>query len=102
MRRARDRAVVRDASSTSIGLEDLGEITGAAESVRSAGIDAEPADAWRALQEARTKLDEREAEILRATLARHDGVVAHAAKELGIARTTLAGRVDALGLPRRS
>jgi transcriptional regulator with PAS, ATPase and Fis domain len=38
---------------------------------------------------------------LREALARHDNVVAHVAKELGIPRTTLAGRVETLRLLRR-
>jgi hypothetical protein len=57
--------------------------------------------AWRLLQETKALMEERESEILREALARHGGVVAHAAKELGIARTTLAGRIEALGISRR-
>jgi transcriptional regulator with GAF, ATPase, and Fis domain len=104
IRRARDRAVVRDPSAKEIELDDFGE-TGGAESVRGADVLGALAgsgpDAWQQLQELKEKLDEREVEILRGALARHDGVVAHAAKELGIARTTLAGRVEALGLARK-
>jgi transcriptional regulator with GAF, ATPase, and Fis domain len=96
MRRARDRAVLRDAGTNEIMVDDLGELVGAAESVRGAELSTDPADAWLRLQEAKAKLEEREGEMLREVLERHDGVVAHAAKELGIARTTLAGRVEAL------
>ncbi len=105
IRRARDRAVVRDAGATEIDLDDFGD-SGGAESVRGPAVlevltGAAGPDAWKQLQELREKLDEREVEILRAALARHDGVIAHAAKELGIARTTLSGRVEALGLGRK-
>jgi DNA-binding NtrC family response regulator len=105
VRRARDRACVRDRAATEIRPEDLAELD-AAESVRggqlqSPGRAATPAEAWDELQAQRVLLDEREVEVLRDALARHGGVVAHAAKELGIARTTLAGRVEALGLGRK-
>jgi len=36
--------------------------------------------------------------LLREALGRSDGVVARAARELGMARTTLSSRIDALGL----
>jgi transcriptional regulator with PAS, ATPase and Fis domain len=65
------------------------------------GLPASPAEAWEQLQAERARLDDREVEVLRDALARNGGVVAHAAKELGIARTTLAGRVEALGLGRK-
>jgi transcriptional regulator with GAF, ATPase, and Fis domain len=104
MRRARDRAIVRDASATEIQLGDLGELTSAAESVRgptAVGASANPAEAWTRLQDMKAKLEAHEVELLRDALERHDNVVAHAAKELGIARTTLAGRVETLRLARR-
>jgi DNA-binding NtrC family response regulator len=105
IRRARDRAVVRDRTAVEVRPEDLAELD-AVESIRGAQLaqtasPASPADTWKQLQEQRSRLEEREVEVLRDTLARHGGVVAHAAKDLGIARTTLAGRVDALGLGRK-
>jgi transcriptional regulator with GAF, ATPase, and Fis domain len=56
------------------------------------------------LQAERDALDEREQSMLRKALADSGGVVAQAARELGIARTTLSHRIDALGIraPRRS
>jgi transcriptional regulator with GAF, ATPase, and Fis domain len=99
VRRARDRAVSRDAATTEIGVDDFGDL-GIRESVRPslpvAETERSPAHAWQHLQEQRALLEEREADLLRQTLARHDGVVAHAAKELGLARTTLAGRMEGL------
>jgi len=96
LRRARDLATLRDPRSSEITGDDLGELVGAAESVRSAEVNVDPAGAWVRLQEAKAKLEEREADMIRDALQRHGGVVAHAAKELGVARTTLAGRVEAL------
>jgi transcriptional regulator with GAF, ATPase, and Fis domain len=104
MRRARDHAVVRDPAATVIELGDLGELTSAADSVRAPqkpALEGSPAEVWTRLQETKATLEAREVELLREALARHGNVVAHAAKELGIARTTLAGRVEALGLLRR-
>jgi len=113
MRRARDRAIVRDPAAGEIGGDDLVELA-AAENVRGPSLRPppampppvakalDPAEAWRQLQHDRGRLDEREVEILREALARHDGVVAHAAKDLGVPRTTLASRLDALGLGRAS
>ena len=104
MRRARDHAIVRDPAATVIELGDLGELTNAADSVRvpvEPSAEGSPAEIWTGLQEAKARLEAREVEMLREALARHGNVVAHAAKELGIARTTLAGRVETLGLLRR-
>jgi transcriptional regulator with GAF, ATPase, and Fis domain len=58
---------------------------------------------WQRLQAERAKLDEREQGVLREALAKSGGVVAQAARELGIARTTLSSRIDALGIrtPKR-
>jgi transcriptional regulator with GAF, ATPase, and Fis domain len=104
VRRARDRACVRDPRATEIGLSDFGEL-GLGERVEraqsSAKSEGSSAEAWQRLQEQRTLIDQREADILRETLERHEGVIAHAAKELGLARTTLAGRMEALRMPRK-
>jgi transcriptional regulator with GAF, ATPase, and Fis domain len=102
IRRARDHALMRSAAATEIRPEDLSEI-GGAESVRGRAPPppSSPADAWQQLQSQRARLEQREIEILRDALERHGGVVARVAKDLGIARTTLAGRVEALGLARK-
>jgi transcriptional regulator with GAF, ATPase, and Fis domain len=98
--RARDRALARDAATTEIGVVDLTEwsSTPSADAAdRLARPPGEsPAQEWKRLQELRGQFEQREVELLREALERHDGVVAHAAKELGIARTTLAGRAQAL------
>lgn len=105
--RARDRALTRDPETREIVPEhvDVRDLEGiepaaAAASASTGPPGPEPSSAWQQLQADRDRIDEREADVIRAVLARHGGVVAHAAKELGIARTTLASRMDALGVKR--
>lgn len=52
------------------------------------------------LDEQRRALELRERDLVVAALERSGGVIAHAAKELRVARTTLASRLDALGIQR--
>jgi transcriptional regulator with GAF, ATPase, and Fis domain len=105
VRRARDRALARHEAATEIGSADFGDAgdrpgpLGARRSPR--GREESTATQWRRLQELKAEADKREVELLREALERHDGVVAHAAKELGIARTTLAGRAQSLRLTTR-
>jgi transcriptional regulator with GAF, ATPase, and Fis domain len=56
---------------------------------------------WRALQAERAKLEQREQEVLRRALADSGGVVAQTARKLGVARTTLASRLESLGVRAR-
>jgi len=53
---------------------------------------------WERLQSERSALDEAERQVILAALRRHGGVVARAARELGVPRTTLASRVATLGI----
>jgi transcriptional regulator with GAF, ATPase, and Fis domain len=106
--RARERALLRDPEATELLPEHL-----EARDVDHARLDAAASSApevpaplgvtWQKLQGERAKLDEREQTVLREALAQSDGVVAKAARELGIARTTLSSRIDVLGIrsPRR-
>jgi transcriptional regulator with GAF, ATPase, and Fis domain len=99
--RARERAVARDPAATELTPQhlqprDLGSLT-----LEPAGGAADRApdslgEAWQRLQVERTKLDEREEELVQRALRESDGVVAHAARELGVARTTLSSRIDIL------
>jgi DNA-binding NtrC family response regulator len=103
--RARERAVARDPGATAltpehfeardIDLPSLAAATGA--SGAESAADALGAQ-WQRLQAERAKLDEREQGVLRHALKVSGGVVAQAARELGIARTTLSSRIDALGV----
>ncbi|MEZ4438731.1 MAG: sigma 54-interacting transcriptional regulator [Polyangiaceae bacterium] len=59
---------------------------------------ASPVEALARLEEERVALETRERELLEHVLQAHAGVVAHAAKALGVPRTSLAGRLRKLGL----
>jgi transcriptional regulator with GAF, ATPase, and Fis domain len=101
--RARERAVLRDPEASLLTPEhfearDLGQARG--QPVVSASVD-EPVPlgvAWQRLQGVRAQVDQREEAILRQALAEAGGIVAQAARELGIARTTLSHRIEALGV----
>ena len=107
--RARERAVARDPEATVLTPEHLesrdvdhASIAEAQDSPSSPPD--EPLGAtWQKLQAARAHLDEREQAVLKQALAQSGGVVAQAARELGIARTTLSSRIDTLGIrePKR-
>ncbi|MGO8994710.1 MAG: sigma 54-interacting transcriptional regulator [Polyangiaceae bacterium] len=100
--RGRERALARDPEATELTPEHL----------EPRDIDHVPLDAasgpapaveplgttWQRLQAERGKLDELEQGVLRQALAQTGGVVAQAARELGIARTTLSSRIDTLGI----
>ncbi len=98
--RARERAVARDPQATVLMAEHLEprDAGGYAEQASHAQASESLLDAWHRIQSERTSLDEQERQLLREALGRSDGVVARAARELGMARTTLSSRIDALGL----
>jgi DNA-binding NtrC family response regulator len=108
--RARERAVARDPEAMMLTPEHLEarDVGHASLVAAQATGSTPPADtlgaSWQRLQAERAKLDEREESIVRDALAKSGGVVAQAARELGIARTTLSSRIDALGMraPRRA
>jgi transcriptional regulator with GAF, ATPase, and Fis domain len=102
--RARERAVARDPGTDTLlvdhfeprdmGAQTLGAPAGEARADEALTV----ATKWQRLQAERSRLDEAEKDVLREALATANGVVAHAARELGVARTTLSSRLDALGL----
>jgi DNA-binding NtrC family response regulator len=53
---------------------------------------------WESLQADQARIKAHEEDLLREALLRHDSVIAKVARELGIARTTLASRLEALGI----
>ena len=55
-------------------------------------------DRWQRMHADRATLEALEEQLLRDALAEAGGVVAHAARALGVARTTLASRLEALGI----
>ena len=109
--RARERAISRDREATELVPEhfearDLDGISPSAASATSqppTQLGAEPlSSSWQRLQGERTRIDEAELAVVRRALDENGGVVAHAARSLGIARTTLASRLDVLGLRGRT
>jgi transcriptional regulator with GAF, ATPase, and Fis domain len=108
--RARERAIARDPEACVLIPEhlearDVGHGSlGAAEAADAARPAETLGTAWQGLQAERARLDEREQAVVREALTKSGGVVAQAARELGIARTTLASRIEVLGMraPRRS
>jgi transcriptional regulator with GAF, ATPase, and Fis domain len=59
-------------------------------------MDESIAERWRRLQAERDRIDAEEEALIREALATARGVVAHAARELGVARTTLSSRIESL------
>jgi transcriptional regulator with GAF, ATPase, and Fis domain len=106
--RARERALLRDPEATELTPEHL-----ESRDVDHASIDAaqgappaagEPlGTTWQKLQAERERLEQGEQALVKKALAESGGVVAQAARQLGIARTTLSSRIDALGIrePKR-
>jgi two-component system nitrogen regulation response regulator GlnG len=102
MHRARLRALVADRAATRLDAahfepRDLGATitTPAATTGATAALPADLGSAWRHLQTQQAELAARESELVDAALARHAGVVARAAGELGIPRTSLVSRIQA-------
>jgi len=101
--RARDRAVARDPEANTLTPEhfevrDIGHAPLNAVAIEAKGPSASLGSRWQRLQADRARLDEQEQGVLLEALAQSSGVVAQAARGLGIARTTLASRIDALGI----
>jgi Nif-specific regulatory protein len=79
-----------------IELEEPRRPAGAAGT--STPLEADLQAGWVRLQGERQAIDDAERRIITAALGKHGGVVARAARELGLPRTTLASRVQALGI----
>lgn len=98
--RARERALALDPDAEALRVEhfDDREIGLEGEGNAVEPESATVATRWRRLQQGRVRMDEEEKEVLREALNEAGGVVSQMARDLGIARTTLACRLDALGL----
>jgi sigma-54 specific flagellar transcriptional regulator A len=106
VRRARERALAADPGARELLLEHFSahDLDGAAP-LPPAPAKPSPlaqagtlSDRWREMHTERERLEELETALLKQALDEAGGVVAHAARVLGVARTTLSSRVDALGL----
>jgi transcriptional regulator with GAF, ATPase, and Fis domain len=102
--RARERATMRDREATVLLAEHLAsrDIDGTPieSATRSTPPGAAPtlSDRWQKVHADRATLEELEKDVLRQALAESSGIVAHAARALGVARTTLASRLEALAI----
>jgi transcriptional regulator with GAF, ATPase, and Fis domain len=112
--RARERALARDPETRELRPEDLSprDVDGATISstegrAPAAGAPLAPdvtqqvqtlEALWGHMHAERARVEELEKDLLRRALAENEGVVAHAARALGVARTTLASRLEVLGL----
>lgn len=108
--RARERAVFRDPEANELRPEhfEARDLEGekpeslAAPSQGTTDTDQPLGAVWQAIQAERARLDEREADTLRRAVDEAGGTVAHAARALGIARTTLASRLELLRVREKS
>ena len=103
--RARERAVFRDPEATELRPEhyeardlegEKPETLAVSSSQPPESADTPLAAVWQGIQAERARLDEREIDTLRRAVDEANGTVAHAARALGIARTTLASRLELL------
>ena len=111
--RARERALLRDPEATELvpehfearDLDGVSPSDAAVSSARAPATEASagetPASTWQRLQGDRARIDEAEQAVVRRAMADAGGVVAQAARSLGIARTTLSSRLDMLGMRTR-
>jgi transcriptional regulator with GAF, ATPase, and Fis domain len=105
--RVRDRALVRDPEATELRPEhlesrDLDGISPLQAKDARAPVEVSPSSEWQQLHAERARLDDRERAVIQRSLIQAGGVVAQAARGLGIARTTLASRIEILGMKSRS
>ncbi len=104
--RVRDRALVRDPESTELRPEHLEsrDLEGIApipkDAPASTPASGPPSSEWQQLQAERARFDDRERALIRRALMGAGGVVAKAARDLGVARTTLASRIEILEIAR--
>ncbi len=105
--RVRDRALVRDPEATELRPEhlesrDLDGISPlqAREAPSAETSETSLASEWQQLHAERARIDDRERAVIRRSLMGSGGVVAQAARVLGIARTTLASRIEILEITK--
>ena len=104
--RVRDRALVRDPEAMELRPEHLEsrDLDGISplHAKDAQAVEVSPSSEWQQLQAERARLDDRERAVIQRSLMAAGGVVAQAARDLGIARTTLASRIEILGMKSRS
>jgi transcriptional regulator with GAF, ATPase, and Fis domain len=114
IQRARERALVESREASRLGVEhvepaDLGLAARPAQAARGEGTrpSAVPAappsslrDQWQQVLDDRDRLEQLERDVISRALEAHDGIVAHAAAELGLSRTGLISRMQTLKVER--
>ncbi len=110
VRRARDRALARDPDAEELLAEHFepedfgaavlpgGATVGPLSEMPATALPEGFRGRWAALQAERARCDDGERQLLAAALDHCQGVVARTARELDVPRTTLIGRLKALGL----
>jgi two-component system nitrogen regulation response regulator GlnG len=108
--RARERALLRDPDASTLEPRhveprdldmkafDVPALTSSQAPGAALAAEASTSFKWERLQSDQARLKAHEEDLLREALERNGNVIAHAARELGIARTTLASRLEALGM----
>ena len=95
LHRGRLRALAQDRDASVLDAHHLDGRDLGAEATTITKVPRDLGVAWQNLQAQQAELASFETELIDAALARHGGVVARAAQELGIARTSLIGRLQA-------
>jgi transcriptional regulator with GAF, ATPase, and Fis domain len=114
--RARERAITRDQNADTLTPEHLDprDMERALRAAPASASQMPPStqsgpvslpsgsahEAWQKLQEERARMEAMEQRVIQQALDEHDGVVAHAARGLGVARSTLISRMETLGITR--
>lgn len=109
--RARERALTRAPDAKALTVAHLDPEEMSRMRATSSGSESSPPPAhtahekpiatWKALQEERARVLVLEQQLLERALDDADGIVSHAARALGIPRSTLVSRLEMLGLTRR-
>jgi Nif-specific regulatory protein len=80
------------------GTIDLDELRARVDGAAAPAAGEPLVGAWQRVQRQRAALDATEREVIGAALRAHGGVVARAARDLGVPRTTLVSRIQSLGV----
>jgi DNA-binding NtrC family response regulator len=115
IRRARDRAVAEGLAGGAIEAAHIGlplpadkpsglpsRPPAAAGPCSTAVVSGPVEDGWARLQSEKAVLEATERELIDKALVENRGVVAHAARQLGISRTSLLSRMSTLGMDRNA
>lgn len=105
VRRMRDRALAEDADAERLEERHLGDVDASLGrrsllTLPTPAASVPPVLDYAGLRSQRTHLDEAERRLIDASLAKHGGVVARVARDLGMARTSLLSRMQTLGIDR--